>query len=99
MLVADYCNTGDPFTVAGQKLVWQGDAVSFFSPPGLLEARWTEAGAACLFAPRMLFPTTPLGATEFPDIVNQIKAVCLPAPCPDLDPLHPNGADRVSANP
>jgi hypothetical protein len=99
MLVADYCGDGTVFTVAGQRLVWQGDAVSYFSPPGLLEARWTETGAACLYAPRMLFPSTPLGPVDFPDIWNQIKAVCAPLICADTDPVPFDGADRVSANP
>jgi hypothetical protein len=98
LLVADYCNTGDAFTVAGQKLVWQGDSVMFFKPPPyLLEARWTEAGAACLNAPRMLFPSTLEGATNFPDIWSEINAVCKPNMCADIT-VNPNGADRVSAN-
>lgn len=99
MYVADYCNTGESFTVQGQKLVWQGGGLSYLHPPWLLEARWTEAGAQCLYAPRMLFPTTSFGATQFPDIMTEIAAVCSPPRCKDVDPFDYAGADRVSSTP
>lgn len=101
MLSADYCGDGHAFTVSGQALVWQGDAVGFHRAPRELEARWTETGATCVNAPRMLYPTTALGATRFPDIWTQIGQLCkeVPPSCSDLDPLNYDGAYRVSANP
>jgi hypothetical protein len=106
MLVADYCGAGMPLTVAGQKLVWQGDLMTYFHAPGLLEARWTDAGATCVSAPRMLFPSSAFGAAEFPDIWGSIKAACktigrkAPPPCPKPDDLFDFfGHLRISANP
>lgn len=107
MLVADYCDVGIPLTVAGQKLVWQGDLMSFFTPPRKIEARWTENGATCLYAPRMLFPTSALGASTFPKIWDSVDAACKtasppktrPVLCTKLDPKDPDGNLRVSANP
>jgi hypothetical protein len=105
MLAADYCGAGIPLTVAGQRLVWQGDLMTYFSSPRLLEARWTENGATCLYEPRMLFPTSSLGATTFPKIRNSIGAACaqvrkpVPPKCTPLDPFNFAGALRVSANP
>jgi hypothetical protein len=100
MLVADYCNTGKSFTVAGQPLVWQGASVQYFSSPRELEARWTEAGAACVYAPRMLFPT-PLGQAAFPDIWKAIYTECNVNVCSNLGLTDQDydGADRMSANP
>jgi hypothetical protein len=102
MLAADYCNTGDSFTVPGQLLVWQGDLMRYYRTPGTLEARWTERGAKCLSQPRMLTPTSGLGANTFPDIWTSIKDVCgrrTPPPCPNPDPRDYDGMPRVSANP
>ena len=99
MTVADYCGKGNAFTVEGQRLVWQGGGISYLHPPDVLEARWTERGASCLNAPRMLFPSTPEGPIAFPDIWQAITAVCQPPPCTDLDPLNQNGAYFVSAKP
>lgn len=97
MLAADYCKIGLPFTVAGQPLVWRGDAVSFFQPPRELEARWDETGPVCLNIPRLEHPT-PAGARAFPDIWGAIATFCKPDPCTNLDPWDFAGADRVSAN-
>jgi hypothetical protein len=101
MYVADYCGTGDSFTVARQKLVWQSTSVLYLFPPWKLEARWTEAGAKCLNNPRMLYPSTPLGPVYFPDIYDALNAAgCHPPSCsPNLDPQDLGGADRVSSNP
>jgi ADYC domain len=104
MLAADYCGTGHPFTVAGQRLGWHDPqkVMEYFSPPFSLEARWTESGAACLNEPRMLYPTTVAGALAFPDIYDAIRQECpalLTTPC--TDPTNLNdfyGTDRVSAN-
>ncbi len=99
MLVADYCNTGATFTVAGQPLVWQSPEVSFFRTPRELEARWDHKGATCLYAPRMLFPT-PLGFATFPDIWTSLSdAGCAVPRCSNLTPADYDGALRVSANP
>ena len=107
MLVADYCDVGIPLTVAGQKLVWEGDLMHFFTPPRRIEARWNETGATCLYAPRMLFPTSSLGASTFPKIWDAVDAACKsasppktrPVLCTKLDPHDPDGMLRVSANP
>jgi hypothetical protein len=104
MLVADYCGSGHPFTVAGQRLGWHDPQkmMDYFSPPFSLEARWTASGAACLNEPRMLYPTTVTGAKAFPDIYDAIRQECpalLTTPCNDptnLDDFY--GTDRVSAN-
>ena len=99
MIVADYCGTGKAFTVQGQKIVWQGGDTTYGVTPEVLEARWTENGASCVHAPRMLFPTTPEGPTAFPDIWQAITNECQPATCTDLDPLSYDGAYFVSAKP
>jgi hypothetical protein len=106
MLAADYCGTGAGLTVAGQRLVWKGDLMTdFYRRPDVIEARWTERGATCLYAPRMLFPTSQLGAATFPDIRDAIRTACaaggrrVPPKCATLDPDDYDGALRVSANP
>lgn len=105
MLVADYCGGGIPFTVAGQKLVWQGDLVDYVRPASELEARWNENGATCLHVPRLVHPTSPLGSSAFPDIWQAIRSHCVepgaapPPPCSNLDTADFDNADRVSANP
>jgi ADYC domain len=99
LLAADYCGDGTVFTVAGQKLVWQGDQMTYHHAPRTLEARWTHLGAACVGKPRMLFPTTDLGRTTFPKIWDQIIAVCRPAICTNVDTSDYRGAYRMSANP
>lgn len=99
MMTGDVCGTGDMFTVQGQAVVWQGGGTEYLHPPEVLEARWTPNGAACVYAPRMLFPTTPEGAAAFPDIWAAIRQVCDPPICSDLDPLNFDGAYFVSAKP
>jgi hypothetical protein len=104
MYAADYCGGGIPFTVAGQKLVWQGDAMTYFSPPKEIEARWNENGAICLNVPRLVHPSSPFGAATFPDVRRSILNLCVgshppPPPCLNNNPYDPLGADRVSGNP
>ncbi len=106
MQVADYCGGGIPFTVAGQKLVWQGDLVEYISAASELEARWNENGAMCLNVPRLVHPTSPIGASTFPDVNLAIRSRCVaplspppPPPCTNLDVADFDQADRVSANP
>lgn len=56
MLTADYCGTGNSFTVSGQPLRWtdhRGTMRLSASFPKVLEARWTPYGAACLNTPRV----------------------------------------------
>lgn len=51
MLTADYCGTGNSFTVSGQPLRWTDDRGTMTLSSGfpkVLEARWTPNGAACL---------------------------------------------------
>jgi len=99
LLVGDYCGTGKPFTVAGQKLVWQGGQMTYFASPGRLEARWDERGAICLEQPRMARPTTKEGAALFRDIEAAIAAECRRPPvCEERSPYDFAGALRVSAN-
>jgi hypothetical protein len=100
MYVADYCNTGQSFTVARQKLVWKSKWVPYAYLPWKLEARWTETGAQCLNNPRMLYPSTPSGSIYFPDIYASLTAAgCHPTHCTNLDPEELQGADRASSNP
>jgi hypothetical protein len=99
MFVADYCGTGKAFTVQGQKFVWQGGATAYGIEPEVLEARWTETGASCIHAPRMLYPTTSEGPTAFPDIWQALANECQLPMCTDLDSLTYDGAYFVSAKP
>lgn len=55
MITADYCGTGNSFTVSGQPLRWTDDRGTMTLSTGfpkVLEARWTPNGAACLNTPR-----------------------------------------------
>lgn len=102
MFAGDYCGNGTPFTVAGQPLAWRDapGVVSFYGTTTTLEARWKESGAACLYEPRMLYPT-PEGATKFPQILDAIRAVCphlVDQPCSDTDISNFDGYPIVSAN-
>ena len=101
MITADYCGTGDPFTVAGQPLDW-ADArswMTFVSDRPLLEARWTEKGASCLNIPRVLAHPTVESRAAFPDFDAALAEKC-PRP-----PRCAGGAEDfakhhlVSANP
>lgn len=101
MLVADYCGTGKPFTVAGQPLSWSDDAgvMAFYGRPISLEARWTMDGAACLDEPRMLHAATEEGKRKFKDIKRQIATECPQlSTCQDHDFSSFDGLPRVSAN-
>lgn len=98
-LVADICGTGKPFTSFGEKVVWKGDLVSYFSAPQTFEGRWTENGAKCIHEPRMVNPSTELGALVFKDIWGQIRKECDPVRCLNLDVNDFQGAYRNSGNP
>jgi len=95
MFAGDYCGDGTPFTVAGQPLNWADDhgtmqltALQMQPPqPLLLEARWTENGAACLDTPRVdAHPTTLSDQTFGPDVYDRVLNHCpaqMPPPCAD----------------
>lgn len=89
MLSADYCGTGRSFTVTGEPLVWHGRVgMEYWAAPKDLEARWTEYGASCLDAPRLMMSVLPEARSEFPDIEAAIAAECpRPPPCANPDPL------------
>jgi len=106
MYAADYCGDGIPFTVAGQKLVWRGDAMTdYFWPATELEARWDEKGAICLNVPRLAHPTSAYGAATYPNIKDSIFATCRrpgrspPPQCANRDPYIWLGEARTSGNP
>jgi hypothetical protein len=108
LLVSDVCGGGQSLTVAGQRLLWQGDLMTYFGLPPRpeLEARWTETGATCLHVPRLAHPSSALGATTFPDIRAAIAQACqragrpVPPDCKAApDAYDFDGALRVSANP
>jgi hypothetical protein len=56
MITADYCGDGESYTEDGTPLEWenQGGTVVPDGEVGALEAIWTEDGAACLDAPRVV---------------------------------------------
>jgi hypothetical protein len=56
MITADYCGDGESYTEDGTPLEWenQGGTVVPAGEVGTLEAIWTEHGAACLDAPRVV---------------------------------------------
>lgn len=99
LLVADYCGTGQAFTVAGTPLRWKGDLMEYYPTPGTLEARWNERGAMCLDVPRLVeHPSDVFLNLTRQTIIDQCPAPKPPV-CADhhVDPL--DGALRVSANP
>jgi hypothetical protein len=90
MLVADYCGTGKPFTVAGQPLFWEDDQETMVVPFWIaktLEARWTPNGAACLNTPRVIASSSEDAAIAFPTGVERAIAAACPRPprCPQID--------------
>lgn len=103
LLTGDYFGDGTPFTVAGQRIDWQGGGVSYFSPPGPLEARWDANGATCLNTPRMSHPTTAEGGAAFPDIETAITQHAKdvgrdrPRPCRPASPTAITTELRTSA--
>lgn len=54
MLTADYCGTGDHFTVSGVSVAWRDTAGTVLPPfaENEFEAMWDENGAICLNTPR-----------------------------------------------
>lgn len=100
MLVADYCNVGIPFTVAGEPLLWHSDLIEYWATPDRIEARWTSKGPTCLNEPRLLHSLVPMASQVFPNIIDAIREVCeLPPPCKSEDFYDFEGTSRISANP
>jgi hypothetical protein len=107
LLTADYCGDGTPFTVAGQPLNWRDDrgTMKLLKPADQLvrEARWTEAGPACLDKPRVDVHPTTLSDQVFgvnADIYALATATCakMPPQCDDLT-LETDGYHLLSATP
>ena len=105
MIVGDYCGTGYPFSVAGQKLEWiDSTGYMAYGVGGGIEARWSPKGATCLEKPRVLANPTVAGSAAFPDLLGSIEAECggkLPPKCSDVDAdiYNFDGQHMVSANP
>lgn len=104
MLVADYCGTGQTFTLAGEPLVWKGGLQTAYAmSPGSIDARWDEHGAICVGEPRLVSTTNPQAATLFPDVESMIKNACHAAnhpvqPCTNLDVEDLDRGLVISAN-
>ncbi|HEY5946180.1 MAG TPA: ADYC domain-containing protein, partial [Kofleriaceae bacterium] len=110
MFVGDYCgarnNVGETFTLTGEPIAWKGGLQTDFAieatlttnePP--LDARWDEAGATCLYEPRMQISSNPQAPTLFPNAMKQILDACPTLPiCTNTDPHAFDGARVVSAN-
>lgn len=56
MITADYCGTGESFTVTGTPVAWRDDQDRIKPPYGeeVMEALWDEDGAICLDTPRVV---------------------------------------------
>lgn len=97
LLAADYCGTGRELTVTGIKLFWRSPAIPYLYPPGVLEARWTHKGAACLGVPRLRYH--PAIAQQFGDLDAEIAATCPWLPPCSGSALDHDGEELTSANP
>jgi hypothetical protein len=97
MLSADYCGTGDAFTVAGQPIVWHNQVgMDFWAKPQALEARWNEGGAICLDTPRVAGSQNAAAIAAFPDVETAIAAACTrPPPCKQPDPTSFSEPDEL----
>lgn len=78
MLAADYCATGVPLTVSGQRLNYADDAgwMAYGTAGALLEARWKAEGASCLNLPRVKANSSAAATAAFPDIETAILDAC-----------------------
>jgi hypothetical protein len=78
MLAADYCGSGVPLTVSGQKLNYTDDAgwMQYASSAPVLEARWNADGASCLNLPRVKANSSAAARDAFPDIETAISNAC-----------------------
>ncbi len=99
MIVADYCGSGFPYTVAGQPLSWMDDkGWMHHSANVTIEARWTPEGASCLSEPRVDANPTPQGALTFPNGIDDVLTCAIPT-CTNANPFVLAGTHLVSANP
>jgi hypothetical protein len=107
MMTADYCGSGNAFTVPGVPLAWRDSHgwVDTIASGATLEARWFEGGALCLNEPRIEYQgaMVPLGSTVFPagiEILLDDPTWCAsrPPPCSG-DHTSMGGADVITANP
>ncbi|MEJ7600840.1 MAG: ADYC domain-containing protein [Kofleriaceae bacterium] len=104
MIVADYCHTGQPFTVAGQPLDYMNaSTLKYVSGVSLaIEARWDKNGATCMGKARTVVNPTPQSLAAFPHGVYRAmyEAGCTPPPqCIDQDVDSLDGHYLNSANP
>jgi hypothetical protein len=103
MFSADYCGTGEAFTVPGQSLAWQGGAMTGYYDGATIasfEARWGPDGAICLSDPRMNHPNTSLGRQLQKTFLENLPKSCSLPACADVDPPDQfDGALRITANP
>jgi hypothetical protein len=107
MFVADYCNTGRPFTVRGIDLrfQWQQDwqeEHGFDESNQVPEAVWTERGAVCLSHPRMLgVPDRGYGTVTTSEIAAECDPIGLTLP-PTCDGVYSDWKSQgyiISATP
>jgi hypothetical protein len=93
MIAADYCGTGRPFTVSGQRLRWTDDHGTMTiasTVPKTMEARWDSEGPTCLNTPRIDAHPTDASRVAFPRGAEAaIASVCQrPPPCAQFAPVH-----------
>lgn len=95
MFVADYCGSGKAYTLTGAPIAFQGTP-SHPAFPGpetgiqitTVDARWTAAGARCVWMPRM--KNSPLDTEhEFDNISHELE-LCGAQTCNDADRLTTN---------
>jgi hypothetical protein len=96
MFSGDYCGTGDPITVSGTPIRWQGGLVKYGATPGSLEARWSHEGATCVKDLRLIPNPAPL---FFPNPWASVLQYCNPPSCQNDDPWDMADSMRVSALP
>lgn len=84
MLTADYCGTGDPYTIQGFPLKWKNrsNTAVNWSTSTTIEARWDADGATCLSRPRVA-------------LFNEVTCSASLPPCPTISPFQ-NGEELVS---
>ena len=68
MITADYCGTGESFTLTGTAVAWRDNLDRVKPPYGeeVLEALWDEDGAICLDTPRVVARDTVAAACPIP---------------------------------
>jgi hypothetical protein len=95
MMAADYCGKGEPITMSGTPIRWQGGLVQYMPTPDKIEARWDENGARCVNDLRLEANPNP----DFPDPRAKLMSFCKPPPCTNTNLYDFDGALRVSAIP